>query len=84
MDERRGYQARWLGAGRLFGSEARPPLMKLEIWHIIVNVRVVGVHQIWDVVVGIVVIKVSVILGRQRLSLARAGLVLHGFCPINP
>ena len=30
-------------------------LMKLEIWHIIANVRVVGVHQIWNVVVGIVV-----------------------------
>ena len=29
--------------------------MKLEIWHIIVNVRVVGVHQIWNVVVRIVV-----------------------------
>ena len=29
--------------------------MKFEIWHIIVNVRVVGVHQIWNVVVGIVV-----------------------------
>ena len=29
--------------------------MKFEIWHIIVNVRVVGIHQIWNVVVGIVV-----------------------------